>query len=234
MEKEWKKLLFCSYVRHISLWFYSNCERERSLDVEFNLVSNEYPHCIIFTDLTTSKIRNTWKNVMMMSSSRFLGISCFWSSRVYQKYVAWVIVGCVIKFHIQWALPLEIWVKPQGDMSKIWTKKSSFFHSSSKINNYYFIIFLRMPILDLKFPLMIEQLQGFETHEERCMYAYWLSDEPMSSRVFIPLVERDMCWSVTHVGITVAVSFKQSYITSIGWVVSMILGVVLVTLSFLH
>ena len=33
--------------------------------------------------------------------------------------------------------------------------KSSFFHSSSKINNYYFIIFLRRPILDLKFPLMI-------------------------------------------------------------------------------
>ena len=32
--------------------------------------------------------------------------------------------------------------------------KSSFFHSSSKINNYYFIIFLRRPILDLKFPLM--------------------------------------------------------------------------------
>ena len=33
-------------------------------------------------------------------------------------------------------------------------KKSSFFHSSSKINNYYFIIFLWRPILDLKFPLM--------------------------------------------------------------------------------
>ena len=36
--------------------------------------------------------------------------------------------------------------------------KSSFFHSSSKINkyyfNYYFIIFLKRPILDPKFPLM--------------------------------------------------------------------------------
>ena len=35
---------------------------------------------------------------------------------------------------------------------------SSFFHSSSKINkyyfNYYFIIFLKRPILDPKFPLM--------------------------------------------------------------------------------
>ena len=32
--------------------------------------------------------------------------------------------------------------------------KSSFFHSSYKINNYYLIIFPRRPILDLKFPLM--------------------------------------------------------------------------------
>ena len=36
--------------------------------------------------------------------------------------------------------------------------ESSFFHSSSKINkyyfNYYFIIFLKRPILDPKFPLM--------------------------------------------------------------------------------
>ena len=39
-------------------------------------------------------------------------------------------------------------------MSKIRTKKVGFFHSSSKINNYYFIIFLRKPILDPKFPLM--------------------------------------------------------------------------------
>ena len=39
-------------------------------------------------------------------------------------------------------------------MSKIRTQKVGFFHYSSKINNYYFIIFLRRPILDLKFPLM--------------------------------------------------------------------------------
>ena len=51
------------------------------------------------------------KNVMMMSSSCFfLGISYFWGSRVRQKYAMWVLVGCTIKFHIQSALPLEIWV----------------------------------------------------------------------------------------------------------------------------
>ena len=57
----------------------------------------------------------------------FSGISCFWDSGVRQNDVVWVLVGCGIKFHIQLALPLEIWVKTQGDMSKIRTKKVVFF-----------------------------------------------------------------------------------------------------------
>ena len=64
---------------------------------------------------------------MMTSSSLFLGISCFWGSGVHQKYVVWVLVGCGIKFHIQRALPIEILVKMQGDMSKIRTQKVVFF-----------------------------------------------------------------------------------------------------------
>ena len=31
----------------------------------------------------------------------FSGISCFWGSRVRQKYAVWVLVGCGIKFRIQ-------------------------------------------------------------------------------------------------------------------------------------
>ena len=71
------------------------------------------------------KTRNTWKNVMMTSSSHFSGIYffwvaepvksmpsgysldaefnstssgiyCFWGSRVRQKYAEWVLVGCGI------------------------------------------------------------------------------------------------------------------------------------------
>ena len=53
----------------------------------------------------------------------FPGISYFWGRGVLQKYVVWVRVGCGIKFHIQQALLIEIWVKAQGDMSKIRTKK---------------------------------------------------------------------------------------------------------------
>ena len=56
----------------------------------------------------------------------FPGISCFWGSRVRQKYAVWVFVGCRIKFRIQRALPIEIWVKTQGDMSKIQTNNSFF------------------------------------------------------------------------------------------------------------
>ena len=33
------------------------------------------------------------KNVMMMSSSHFLGISSFWGSEARQKYDEWVLVG---------------------------------------------------------------------------------------------------------------------------------------------
>ena len=57
----------------------------------------------------------------------FSGMSCFWGSGVHQKYAVWVLVGCRIKFRIQQALPIKIWVKTQGDMSKIQTKKVVFF-----------------------------------------------------------------------------------------------------------
>ena len=53
----------------------------------------------------------------------FSGVYFFWGSGVHQKYVVWVLVGCGIKFYIQQSLPLEIWVKTHGDMSKIRTKK---------------------------------------------------------------------------------------------------------------
>ena len=45
-----------------------------SLDAEFDYVSKEYPHCIRFMDPATPKAINTWKNVMMMSSSCFFQI----------------------------------------------------------------------------------------------------------------------------------------------------------------
>ena len=128
MEEEWKNYFLCSYFRHISLCFFSNFERESSLDAEFNSASNDYPQCILFTDPSTPKIRNTWKKCDddIIITFFFPGISYFWGSGVRQKYAVWVLVGCGIKFHIQRPLPLEIWVKTQGDMSKTRTKKQFF------------------------------------------------------------------------------------------------------------
>ena len=128
MEEEWKNYFFCSSFWHISLCFYSNFDKESSLDAESNSASNEYPHRILLTAPATPKTRNTWKkcddDVII---TFFLGISCFWGSGGHQKYAVWVLVGCGIKFCIQQALPIEIWVKTQRDMSKIQTKKIVFF-----------------------------------------------------------------------------------------------------------
>ena len=65
----------------------------------------------------------------------FSGISCFWGRGVHQKYSVWVLVGWGIKFCIQWALLIEIWVKTQGDMSKIQTKKIVFSFLPPKLIN---------------------------------------------------------------------------------------------------
>ena len=137
-----RKLFFCLYFWHVSLCVYSNFKREISLDVEFNSTSKEYPHCILLMDLATQKTRNTGKNMMMMSSSHFFWYFLFWGRGVCQKYAMRVLVGCGFKFHIQRYLPLEIWVKTQGDMPKIWTKRVVFFYdkyinSTIMVDSFY-------------------------------------------------------------------------------------------------
>ena len=124
MEEENKKLLILFVFQHISLCFYSNFDRESSLDAEFDSTSNEYPHCILLMDPATPKTRNTWKKKWWWCHHHiFSGISCFWGSKVHQKYTMWVLV----EFCIQQALSLKIWVKKQRDMSKIRTQKVVFF-----------------------------------------------------------------------------------------------------------
>ena len=143
MRKNEKNYFFCSHFQHISLCVYSNSKWESLLDAEFNSTSKEYPHCILLMDPSTPKTINSSKNVMMMSSSHFSGISCFGSSRVHQKYAVWVCVWCGIKFCIQWALSIEIWVKTQGDMSIIRTKKVVFLWQICQFNHYGRLILLK-------------------------------------------------------------------------------------------
>ena len=127
MKEKTQNYLLFSYFQLISLWFYSNFKWEHLMDAELNSASNEYPHCILLTDPATLKARNVWKTWWWHHHHIFSGISYFWGSEVRQKYVVWVLIGCGIKFHIQQALPLIIWVKKQDDMSKIWTKNLVFF-----------------------------------------------------------------------------------------------------------
>ena len=72
----------------------------------------------------------------------FPSIYCFWGSKICQKYGVWVLVGCRIKFCIQQALPLRIWVKTQGDMSKNMNKKVVFFILAPKLITIILLFYL--------------------------------------------------------------------------------------------
>ena len=95
-----KKLLFCSYFRHISLCFYWNFDQESSLDIEVNSASNEYPLSILLMDPASPKKRNTWKKKAWRRwwchHQIFSFMSCFWGRGVSQKYTEWVLIGCEI------------------------------------------------------------------------------------------------------------------------------------------
>ena len=91
-----KNYFFGSYFWHISLYFYSKFDQESSLDVKLNSASNEYPLGILLAGPATPKIRNTRKIWWWHHHYIFSGISCFWGSRVRQKYAEWVFVGCEI------------------------------------------------------------------------------------------------------------------------------------------
>ena len=72
-----KKTTFFVHIFDISHCVFTQISIERSLDAEFDSASNEYPHCILLMDLATQKTRNTWKNVMMTSSSHLSGFLVF-------------------------------------------------------------------------------------------------------------------------------------------------------------
>ena len=58
------------------------------------------------------------------------------------KFRSGDLVGCRIWFHIQRDLPIKIWVKTQGDMSKIRTRKVVFLQQIGQFNHYGWLILL--------------------------------------------------------------------------------------------
>ena len=101
----------CLYFRHISSCFYSNFNRESSLDVKLNSASNDYPLGILFTDPATPKTRNTWKNGMMMSSFRFFKYFLFLGWRGPSKV-------CWVGTHLMQNLILHPMSSPDWNLSK--------------------------------------------------------------------------------------------------------------------
>ena len=119
-----KKLLFCVRIFDIS-----PCVFTQILSRRAHWMKNLIPHpmsthtAYFWQALLPQKQEIPEKTWWWHHHHVFSGISCFWGSGVHQKYAVWVLVGYRIKLCIQRALPLEIWVKTQGDMSKIWRRK---------------------------------------------------------------------------------------------------------------
>ena len=130
-----KKTTFFLRIFDISPYFLLKFQSRELVGCGIKFCIQRVPTLHNFDGPLYPKNKKYLKNVMMMSSSRFSGISCFWGRGVRQKYAVWVLVGCGIKFCIQWALPIKIWVKTQGDMSKIRTQKVVFFFLPPKLIN---------------------------------------------------------------------------------------------------
>ena len=135
MEEERKKLLFVFVFSTYLPVFLLKFRSGELIGCVIWFRIQRVPTLHTFDGPRSPKNKKYMKNVMMMSSSHFSAISYFWGSWVYQKCVVWVLVGWGIKFHIQQALPIEIWVKTQWDMSKIRTQKVVVFFLPPKLIN---------------------------------------------------------------------------------------------------
>ena len=136
MEEERKKLLFCVRIFNISPCVFTQISIGRARWMQNLILHPMSTHTAYFwwTPLP-QKHETPEKTWWWCHHHIFLGISYFWGSGVHEKYAVWVFIGCRIKFRIQQALPIEIWVKKQGDMSKIRTQKVVFFFLPPKLIN---------------------------------------------------------------------------------------------------
>ena len=113
MEEERKKVLFCVHIFNIFPCVFTQISIGRA-----SWMRNLTPHP------TSTHTAYFWWTPLPQNQE--IPENTWWWC---QKYAVWVLVGCGIKFRIQRALPLGLWVKRQGYMSKIWTKKIVFFYN---------------------------------------------------------------------------------------------------------
>ena len=138
-----KKTTFCVRIFDISPRVFTQISSERACWMR-NLISHPTStHTAYFWQTPLPQKQEIPEKMWLWCHHHvFSAIYSFWDSRVRQKYVVWVLVGCRIKFHIQQALSLEIWVKTQGYMSKIRTNKEVFFYekyvnSTIMVDSFY-------------------------------------------------------------------------------------------------
>ena len=107
--------------------FFSIFDWETLLDAIFDSASNEYPHCILLTD----PLPQNWEIIITF----------------FQVFLIFGVAGFVKSMQCGYSLdqrdlPLEIWVKIRGDMSKIRTKKvvffyDNYFNSTIMVDSFY-------------------------------------------------------------------------------------------------
>ena len=102
--------------------------------------------------LHTSEVPTTPKNENFnkkMYTNIFYWNFHFLVSWISHKYAMWVWLGRRIKLCIQWVPKLEIWVNREGDMSKIRSRKITFFFFPSKVYNFLFYYYNSYFIISL-------------------------------------------------------------------------------------
>ena len=127
-EKIKKKTTFCVHIFDISPCVFTQIMRGRACWM-WNLIPHPMStHTAYFSWTPLPQKQKMPKKTWWWHHHHVLsGISCFWGSRVNQKYAVWVLIGCRIKFRIQRVFLLKILVKWQGYMLKIRMKKVVFF-----------------------------------------------------------------------------------------------------------
>ena len=112
------------------------------------------PLKILLMDPTTPKTRNTWKNVMMTSSSRF-----------FQVFLIFGVAGSIKSMLSGYSLDAEFnstsneisrlkFEEKYGEICRKYRQKNSFYFSSSKINKYYFIILTIILLVHFRRPIL--------------------------------------------------------------------------------
>ena len=131
-----KENYFFVHILGISLYVFTQISSGRACWMRNLIPHPTSTHMTYFWRTSLNQKQKIPKNMWWWHNHHiFPGISYFWGRKVHQKYSMWVLFGCGIKFHIQRALPIEIWVKTQGDMSKIRTQKVVFFFLPPKLIN---------------------------------------------------------------------------------------------------